>query len=69
MRTALDAKSSSGGTLVVFGSTYQEDMFKDFCRTVHLTQNDNHLIVDVLLELSQVARHVHFQLCSDLENT
>lgn len=49
-------------------STYQEDMIKDLCRTVHLAQNDNHLLVDELLELSQVARHVHFQLCSNLHN-
>lgn len=41
-------------------------MFKDLCRTVHLAQDDNHLIVDEFLELSQVAGHVHFQLRSDL---
>lgn len=50
-------------------STYQEDVIKDLRRTVHLAQDDNHLIVDELLELSQVACHVHFQLCSDLKNT
>lgn len=50
-------------------STYQEDVVKDLRRTVHLAQNDNHLIVDELLELSQIACHVHFQLCSDLKNT
>lgn len=44
-------------------------MLKDLCRTVHLAQNGNHLIVNEFLELSQVARHVHFQLCSDLQNT
>lgn len=49
-------------------STYQEDVIKDLRRTVHLAQNDNHLIVDELLKLSQVACHVHFQLCSDLRN-
>lgn len=41
-------------------------MFKDLCRTVHLAQDDDHLFVDELLELSQVAGHVHFQLGSDL---
>lgn len=41
-------------------------MFKDLCRTVHLAQDDNHLVVDEFLELSQVAGHVHFQLRSDL---
>lgn len=50
-------------------ATYQEDVVKDFRRTVHLAQNGNHLIVDELLKLSQVARHVHFQLCSYLHNT
>lgn len=49
-------------------STYQEDVIKDLRRTVHLAQDDNHLIVDELLELSEVARHVHFQRCSDLRN-
>lgn len=49
--------------------TYQEHVVKDLRRTVHLAQNDNHLIVDELLELSQIACHVHFQLCSDLKNT
>lgn len=42
-------------------------MFKDLCGTVHLAQNDNHFIVDELLELSQVACHVHFQLGTDLQ--
>lgn len=40
-------------------STYQKDMFKDLSRTVHLTQDDDHLFVNEALELSQVARHVH----------
>lgn len=44
-------------------------MFKDLRRTVHLTQDDNHLFVNEALELSQVARHVHLQLGSDLWNT
>lgn len=44
-------------------------MIKDLCRTVHLAQNDYHLIVDELLKLSQVTRHVHLQLCSDLRRT
>lgn len=48
---------------------YQKDVFKDLRGTVHLAQDDNHLVVDELLELSQVARHVHFQLGSDLRVT
>lgn len=44
-------------------------MFKDLRRTVHLTQDDDHLFVNEALELSQVARHVHLQLGSDLWNT
>lgn len=48
------------------GSTHQEDMVKDLSGAIHLTQNGNHLIVDKLLELSQVACHMHFQLCADL---
>lgn len=48
---------------------YQEDVVKDLSRTVHLAQNNNHLFVDELLELSQVACHVHFQLCPDLWDT
>lgn len=50
-------------------ATYQEDVIKDLRRTVHLAQNDYHLVVNVLLELSQVACHVHFKLCSDLQHT
>lgn len=49
-------------------STYQKDVIKDLCRTVHLAQNDNHLVVDELFELSQIACHVHFQLCADLQS-
>ncbi|TNN67296.1 hypothetical protein EYF80_022403 [Liparis tanakae] len=40
----------SGGALKV---TYQEDVFKDLRRTVHLAQNEDHLIVYELFELSQ----------------
>lgn len=50
-------------------STHQKDMFKDLCRAVHLAQNDDHLIVNELLEFPQVACHVHLQLCSDLRDT
>lgn len=46
--------------------TYQEDVIKDLCRTVHLAQDHNHLIVYEFLELPKVACHAHFQLCSDL---
>lgn len=58
-------QEDSGGVLK---ATYQEDVFKDLCRTVHLAQNENHLIVYELFELSQVACHVHFQLSSNLRN-
>lgn len=41
-------------------------MLKYLSGAIHLTQDDNHLIVDVLFKLSQVTTHVHFQLCADL---
>lgn len=41
-------------------------MLKDLRGAVHLTQDDNHLIIDVLFKLSQVTSHVHFQLRTDL---
>lgn len=44
-------------------------MLKDLRCTVHLAQNHNHFFVDELLELAKVARHVHFQLGSDLWDT
>lgn len=40
--------------------TNQVNMVKDLCGTVHLAQNDDHLIINELLELSQVANHLHF---------
>ena len=41
-------------------------MVKDLSGAVHLTQDDDHLVVDVLLKLPQVTSHVHLQLCADL---
>lgn len=46
--------------------SYQIDMFKDFRGAVHLSQDDDHLIVYELLKLPQVTHHLHLQLCSDL---
>lgn len=46
--------------------SYQIDVFEDFSGTVHLSQDDNHLIVYELLKLPQVTHHLHLQLCSDL---
>lgn len=48
--------------------SYQIDMFKDFRGAVHLSQDDDHLIVYELLKLPQVTHHLHLQLCSDLRN-
>lgn len=42
-------------------------MVKDLCGAVHLAQDDNHLIIDELLELPQVANHLHLQLCANLK--
>lgn len=42
-------------------------MFKDFSGAVHLSQDDDHLIVYELLKLPQVTHHLHLQLCSDLK--
>lgn len=41
-------------------------MLKNFSRAVHLTQDDNHLIINVLFKLSQVTPHLYFQLRADL---
>lgn len=46
--------------------SYQIDMFKDFSGAVHLSQDEDHLVVYVLLKLPQVTHHQHLQLCSDL---
>lgn len=46
--------------------SYQIDVFKDFSGAVHLSQDDNHLIVYELLKLPQVTHHLDLQLCSDL---
>lgn len=45
---------------------YQIHMLKYLSGAVHLTQDDNHLIIDVFFKLSQVTDHLHFQLCADL---
>ena len=42
-------------------------MVKDLGGTVHLAQDDDHLVVDELLELPQVAPHLHLQLGADLK--
>lgn len=44
-------------------------MIKDLGGTVHLSQDDDHLVVYELFELPQVTNHLHLQLCSDLRNT
>lgn len=41
-------------------------MLKDLSGAVHLTQDDNHLIIDVLFKRSQVTARVLLQLCADL---
>lgn len=41
-------------------------MLEDFRGAVHLSQDDDHLVVYELLELPQVADHLHLQLGSDL---
>lgn len=47
--------------------SYQIDMFKYFSGAIHLSQDDNHLVVYELLKLPQVTNHLHLQLCPDLE--
>ncbi len=42
-------------------------MVKDLRGAVHLAQDNNHLIIDELLELPQVANHLHLQLCANLK--
>ena len=49
--------------------SHQVDVFKDFRGAVHLSQDDDHLVVDELLKLPQVTHHLHLQLCSDLVGT
>lgn len=46
--------------------SHQVDVFEDLGGTVHLAQDHNHLVADELLELGQVADHLHLQLGSDL---
>lgn len=41
-------------------------MLEDLSWAVHLTQDDDHLIINVLFKLPQIAPHLHFQLCADL---
>lgn len=41
-------------------------MIEDLSGAVHLSQDDDHLIIDKLLELPQVADHLHLQLRADL---
>lgn len=60
MRTAASRKCFIAMT------SYQKDVVKDFRGTVHLSQDDDHLVVDELLKLPQITDHLHLQLCSDL---
>jgi len=46
--------------------SHQVNVVKDLGGAVHLAQDDDHLVVDELLELAQVARHLHLQLGADL---
>lgn len=55
------------GVCAVCVWTYQVDVVKDLCGAVHLSQDDDHLVVDELFELPQVTHHLHLQLCADLE--
>lgn len=48
---------------------HQEDVVKDLGGTVHLAQDDDHLVVNELFELPEVTRHLHLQLCADLRGT
>lgn len=49
--------------------SYQVDMVKDESSFVHLAQDQQHLIVNILFVLFQVAVHVLLQLCTDLTKT
>lgn len=42
-------------------------MVEDLGGAVHLAKDNNHLIIDELLELSQIANHLHLQLCPNLK--
>lgn len=46
--------------------SHQVDVLEDLGGTVHLAQDHQHLVADELLELRQVANHLHLQLGSDL---
>ena len=47
-------------------ASYQVHVVEDLGGAVHLAQDDDHLVVDELFELPQVAHHLHLQLCADL---
>lgn len=42
-------------------------MIKDECGLVHLAQDEQHLVVDELFVVLQLALHVLLQLCADLK--
>lgn len=46
--------------------SHQVDVVKDEGCFVHLAQDQQHLVVNELFVLHQVAVHVLFQLCTDL---
>lgn len=47
--------------------THQINVVKDECGFIHLTQDQEHLVVDELLVLLEVAAHVLLQLITDLK--
>ena len=56
-------------TSELLASSYQVKVVEDERGLVHLTQDQEHLVVDELLVLVQVAAHVLLQLCADLKHT
>lgn len=52
--------------MIQYKFSYQVDVVKDECGFVHLSQNQQHLIVDELFEFLQVAAHMLLQLSTDL---
>lgn len=45
---------------------HQVDMVENMCGFVHLTQDEQHLVVDELFVLFEVTAHVLLQLITDL---
>lgn len=70
--TSIPVNTEAGSTVLVKSpkvsrKTDQINMIEDLSGAVHLSQDDDHLIIDKLLELPQVADHLHLQLCADLK--